>query len=152
LIQRLGAALGRRARPGPSERPKAESLLVGASPSMAGIRSLLERIAPALAPTLVLGESGTGKELAARELHALSPRSGKEFVAINCAGLSESLIDSELFGHEKGSFTGAAGRHGGLFEAADGGTLFLDEVGELPASVQAKLLRTLQEGEVRPVG
>ena len=126
--------------------------LLGQSGAMQGIRALLKRIAQAMAPTLILGESGTGKELAARALHLQSPRADKPFLAVNCAGLSETLIDSELFGHEKGAFTGATGRHKGLFETADGGVLFLDEIGELPMAVQAKLLRALQEGEVRPVG
>jgi two-component system response regulator GlrR len=155
IAQRILAAIAARrvsVLPSRGRGPDARSLLVGQSPPIQGIRALLRRIAPAMASTLILGESGTGKELAARELHALSPRSAKPFVALNCAGLSETLIDSELFGHEKGSFTGADARHGGLFEAADGGVLFLDEVGELPANVQAKLLRTLQEGEVRSVG
>jgi two-component system response regulator HydG len=116
------------------------------------IREIVGQIADSIAPVLISGESGTGKELVARALHAQSNRREKPFVAVNCAAISESLIDSELFGHEKGSFTGATGARKGLFEAAHGGVLFLDEIGDVPLQTQVRLLRAIQEGEVRPVG
>ncbi len=112
----------------------------------------IERIAPSDATVLIIGETGTGKELVARHVHALSKRAGKTFGALNCAALSENLIESELFGHEKGSFTGALMTKAGWFETADKGSLFLDEVGDLPLGLQAKLLRVLQEREVVKVG
>ncbi len=118
-------------------------------------RVLLDRVrlvAPSDATALIVGESGTGKELIARLLHSMSDRAQQPFIAVNCGALSETLIESELFGHEKGSFTGAATSRAGWFEAADGGTLFLDEVGDLPLSIQVKLLRVLQEREVVRVG
>ncbi|MCC6546793.1 sigma-54-dependent Fis family transcriptional regulator [Candidatus Sumerlaeota bacterium] len=126
--------------------------LIGNSPEMATVRDLIRRIAPSEASVLVTGESGTGKELAARAIHRASARAAKRFVAINCASIPETLIESELFGHEKGSFTGANEAKQGLLEAADGGTLFLDEIGELPLALQAKLLRALQEREITRVG
>ncbi|MFZ3230487.1 MAG: sigma-54 dependent transcriptional regulator [Pseudobdellovibrio sp.] len=119
---------------------------------MTQLMKMIERVAPSQANVLVLGESGTGKELIARAVHDKSQRRNKPFVAINCGALRETLLESELFGHEKGSFTGAYTRKIGLAEAANGGTLFLDEVGELPLSIQAKLLRFIQEGEVFRVG
>ncbi|WP_183728942.1 sigma 54-interacting transcriptional regulator [Desulfurispira natronophila] len=126
--------------------------VVGASPPMIHLLSIVQRIAPSPWSVLIQGETGTGKELFASLIHHLSPRSKKPFVAINCAAIPENLFESELFGHEKGAFTGATARKKGRFEQADGGTLFLDEVGELPASMQAKLLRVLQEKQVMRVG
>ncbi len=121
------------------------------SPAIQGLVGQLESLAPAAVSLLLVGETGTGKEVFARELHARSGRRGK-FVAVNCGALTESLLESELFGHSRGAFTGAAADRAGLVEAADHGTLFLDEIGEMPASVQVRLLRVLQEGEVVPVG
>ncbi len=126
--------------------------LRGRSPSMVSLRAAVRRVATAPAPVLVLGESGSGKELVARALHDLSPRASKPFVAINCGALAASLIESELFGHARGAFTGAAERRQGAFTAADGGTLFLDEIGELPTELQPKLLRVLETSEVKAVG
>jgi DNA-binding NtrC family response regulator len=126
--------------------------LVGASPRMQEIFALLQQAGPSRACVLVTGESGTGKELVARTLHALSPRRQGPFVAINCAALPESLIESELFGHEKGSFTGASERRAGCFEVAQNGTLLLDEIGEMPLATQAKLLRILEDSKVRRLG
>jgi transcriptional regulator with GAF, ATPase, and Fis domain len=126
--------------------------LVGESPTLRRAAEILARAAPTASTVLILGESGTGKEMAARALHAASPRAGKPFVAINCASLSENLLESELFGHEQGAFTGAVARKTGKLEVAHGGTLFLDEVGELPPPLQAKLLRVLQERTFERVG
>ena len=126
--------------------------LIGHSPAMLKLISLLERIAPSQANVLITGESGTGKELAAKALHLNSDRKGHPFVPINCGAIPENLLESELFGHEKGAFTGADKRKEGLFESADHGTLFLDEIGELPMGMQVKLLRVLQEREFRRVG
>jgi Nif-specific regulatory protein len=126
--------------------------LVGESPALRRVYDLMTRAAPTNATVLILGESGTGKELAARAIHQASPRDGAPFVAINCATLSETLLESELFGHEKGAFTGAVERKTGKLEVTDGGTLFLDEVGELPLALQARLLRVLQERTFERVG
>ncbi|MBI5083973.1 MAG: sigma-54-dependent Fis family transcriptional regulator [Acidobacteria bacterium] len=126
--------------------------LVGNSPQMQAVYSLIRQVAPTRATVLISGESGTGKELAARAIHGLSPRRDASFVAINCAALPESLIESELFGHERGAFTGAVERRRGCFELADAGTLLLDEIGEMPAVTQAKLLRVLEERKVRRLG
>ena len=126
--------------------------MVGESPRMKEIYRLLGRAAATDSTVLLRGESGTGKELAARALHQGSPRAGKPFVAVNCATLSETLLESELFGHERGAFTGAVERKIGMAETADGGTLFLDELGEIPLPLQAKLLRFLQEREIERVG
>jgi len=129
-----------------------ESPLVGSSRPMRELREAMARIAPVPSPVLVLGESGTGKELVARELHRLSGRDAAPFVAVNSAALPETLVESELFGHEKGAFTGADRLRRGAFERASGGTLFLDEIGELPPAAQAKLLRVLETGEITRVG
>jgi DNA-binding NtrC family response regulator len=126
--------------------------LVGKSPGMESVRQMIAKVAPTDSTVLILGETGTGKELVARALHDQSLRAEMPFVAINCGGLPENLIESELFGHRKGSFTGADEHRVGLFEVANGGTLFLDEIGELPKTMQAKLLRFLESGEVRRVG
>jgi len=126
--------------------------LIGASPAMQQVKRLGERAAKSGIPILVLGESGVGKEVIARAVHGASDRAGKPFVAVNCGALPENLVESILFGHEKGSFTGASDKHLGKFQEASGGTLFLDEIGELPLDMQVKLLRALQEGEIDPVG
>ena len=126
--------------------------LVGSSRQMREIFGTIEQIAPSNVSVLITGESGTGKELVARTLHELSPRKAKPFVAVNCAAIPETLIESEIFGHEKGSFTGAFERRAGCFELAHGGTLLLDEISEMPAGTQAKLLRVLEERRVRRLG
>lgn len=126
--------------------------MVGTSAPMRQIFSLIQQVAPSSASVLITGESGTGKELVAGTIHKLSPRASGPFVAINCAALPETMIESELFGHEKGSFTGALGRHAGCFEQAHHGTLLLDEIGEMPLAMQAKLLRVLEDKKVRRLG
>ncbi|MCA9415369.1 MAG: sigma-54-dependent Fis family transcriptional regulator [Candidatus Omnitrophica bacterium] len=126
--------------------------LVGNAASMQKVFRMIERAGPTDSTVLILGESGTGKELAARAIHETSNRAHRRFLKVNCSALTDSLLESELFGHIKGSFTGAAADKRGLFEAANGGTLFLDEVGDTSPALQAKLLRVLQEGEIRPVG
>jgi DNA-binding NtrC family response regulator len=126
--------------------------LVGTSERMKQVFSLIERIAPSNVSVLVTGESGTGKELVARALHELSSRHNKAFVAVNCAAIPETLIESEIFGHEKGAFTGALERRAGCFELAEEGTLLLDEIGEMPAATQAKLLRVLEDRKLRRLG
>jgi len=133
-------------------RLEGTSDLIGRTPAMQQVRQLIARVAPTDSTVLVRGETGTGKELVARAVHDQSLRAERPFVAINCGALPENLIESELFGHRKGSFTGADEHRIGLFEVADGGTLFLDEIGELPKSMQAKLLRFLESGEIRRVG
>ena len=125
---------------------------VGKSPLMLDVYKLVARVAPSSATVLVTGESGSGKELVARAIHTHSPRAGEPFVPVNCTALSESLLESELFGHTRGAFTGAVAAKRGLFEMAHEGTLFLDEIGDMGPKMQAQLLRTLQDGEVRPVG
>ncbi|HEY8228530.1 MAG TPA: sigma-54 dependent transcriptional regulator [Pyrinomonadaceae bacterium] len=126
--------------------------LVGNSDSMRRIYTLIEQVAPSSASVLITGESGTGKELVARTIHRMSPRKDQPFVAINCSAIPETLMESELFGHEKGAFTGAASRRQGCFELADKGTLLLDEIGEMPSVLQAKLLRVIEERAVRRLG
>jgi DNA-binding NtrC family response regulator len=156
LIRRAGSHAGLRAEKRTLERQLsykgALGELVGTSPRMQEIFALLQQAGPSRACVLITGESGTGKELVARTIHALSPRRQGPFFAINCAALPETLIESELFGHEKGSFTGASERRAGCFEVAQHGTLLLDEIGEMPMGTQAKLLRILEDSKVRRLG
>jgi two-component system response regulator HydG len=126
--------------------------LISRDPALAPVLELLRRAAPSMLPVTILGESGSGKEVAARAVHELSPRARGPFVAVNCGAIAHELAEAELFGHEKGSFTGAIASAPGAFGAADGGTLFLDEIGDLPLSLQVKLLRALESGEIKPVG
>jgi DNA-binding NtrC family response regulator len=130
----------------------ADTFLIGQSPAVRRVLAMIQTVGQSDVPTLVTGESGTGKELVARMLHERSPRRGRPFVVVNCGALTETLIEAELFGHERGAFTGAVRRREGRFKAADGGTVFLDEIAELPLSAQAKLLRVLQEGTFEPIG
>lgn len=134
------------------ERSQPQSEMIGESRTMQELFRLIERAGPSGKAILIQGESGTGKELVARALHKCSTRADKPTVTINCAALPETLLESELFGHEKGAFTGAVSTKQGLFEVADGGTLFIDEIGELPGPLQAKLLRVLEDGSLRRVG
>lgn len=135
----------------PSKEESFEGM-IGSDPGIRHLADLIARVAPSPAAVAILGESGTGKELVARALHARSDRTHRPFIPVNCAAISKELIESELFGHEKGSFTGATNARKGAFEEADGGTLFLDEIGELPLDLQAKLLRALESGEIKRVG
>ncbi len=144
------------AKPG-NDKPGAEAAngeigIIGSCAPMQDLYSKIRKVAPTDSNVLIQGESGTGKELVARALHNLSRRAKAPMISVNCAAIPETLIESELFGHEKGAFTGASAGRAGLVEAADGGTLFLDEIGELPLEAQARLLRVLQEGEIRRVG
>jgi two-component system response regulator PilR (NtrC family) len=155
ILRRLiDSALRLRQPPAAPRAPVSGSLpaLLGDSSAMAQVRALIAKLARSQAPVHVSGESGTGKELAARLIHALGPRADRPFVPVNCGAIPHDLIESELFGHVKGSFTGASADKPGLFQAADGGTLFLDEIADLPLALQVKLLRAIQEKAVRPVG
>lgn len=134
------------------DRLEGSSEIYGNSAAIKNVRDLIVRVAPTNAPVLIFGETGTGKELVARAIHRGSPRSGKPFVAVNCAALPPTLLESELFGHDRGAFTGADRSRAGLFEAAHEGTLFLDEIGEMPMEAQAKLLRVLTDGQVTRIG
>src|SRR5262245_31610084 len=131
----------------PDDRP----VLIGEHPLMERIEAILRKVAATDATVLILGESGTGKELVARAVHALSARADHAFVPVNCGAIPSELLESEMFGHERGAFTGAAGPRAGLFQLATGGTIFLDEVAEMPPVLQVKLLRVLQDHEVRPI-
>ena len=134
------------------EKAEKEYQLVGSSPLMVELKSQIERAAPTKATVLITGESGTGKELVAREIHRRSSRANLPFIQVNCAAIPKELIESELFGHKKGAFTGAVRDQVGKFVAADGGTIFLDEIGDMSLEAQAKVLRVLQEGDVEPIG
>jgi len=141
-----------RARAELSSTSTSSCAIVGRSPPILRLMRLIDTIAQSNAPVLITGESGTGKELVARALHERSPRRAKPFVAVNCAAYPAALLEAELFGHERGAFTGAVKRREGRFRAAEGGTLMLDEIAEIPAAAQAKLLRVLQEGTIEPLG
>ncbi len=162
LREKLARAVGRRrlmsasreqrAPAGPRGRSQEAPELVGHSPAIIEVMKTVARVAPTQATVLLLGETGTGKELVARTIHRYSDRAGRRFVAVNCSALAEGLLESELFGHVRGAFTGAAGSRPGLFREADRGTLFLDEIGDVSSGLQARLLRALQEHEIVPVG
>ncbi|MGA8762315.1 MAG: sigma-54 dependent transcriptional regulator [Candidatus Sulfotelmatobacter sp.] len=156
ILQNASALLGTRAELESARRKLRDSgslgRLTGSSRKMQEIFGLIEMVAPSTASVLITGASGTGKELVARTIHELSPRRERPFVAINCAAIPETLIESEIFGHEKGSFTGAMERRTGCFELAEGGTLLLDEIGEMPVGTQAKLLRVLEDRKLRRLG
>ena len=159
LKRMVGEAIARRKLAGSeaasrrrAQAPWPRRQIVGTTPAMLAVYKTVAHVAPTTATVLIVGESGTGKELVARAIHAKSPRASKPFVAINCGALPESILESELFGHERGSFTGASAPKRGLFEEAQGGTLFLDEIGEISPKMQVQLLRVLQEGEIRRVG
>ncbi|MFM8728486.1 MAG: sigma-54-dependent transcriptional regulator, partial [Planctomycetaceae bacterium] len=134
------------------QRAEGRADLVGTSAPMMRVQKLIDRIAPTDSAVLILGETGTGKEMVARRIHEQSERSREPFVAVNCGAIPENLVESELFGHRRGAFTGADSNRTGLFEVANGGTLFLDELGELDRAMQVKLLRFLESGEIRRVG
>lgn len=151
-VKRVIGKADRALKQAPSEHQVGVASMIGNSNIMKALYAKIHKVAPTAATVLVYGETGTGKELVAKAIHAESPRADKPLISVNCAAIPETLIESELFGHEKGAFTGAASQRDGLVAAADGGTLFLDEIGELPLEAQARLLRVLQEGEVRPIG
>jgi two-component system, NtrC family, nitrogen regulation response regulator NtrX len=144
--------LGEKVQSLSARAPRFDDEMVGDSPAMVALRAAIAKVAPTNGRVLILGESGTGKELIAQEIHRLSKRAEGPFVKVNCAAIPTELIESELFGHEKGSFSGAGARRRGQFEVADGGTLFLDEIGDMSLSAQAKVLRALQTGEITRVG
>lgn len=150
--ERASGKAGASADKAAAENSNGEIGIIGSCPPMQDMYSKIRKVAPTDSNVLIQGESGTGKELVARALHNLSKRAKAPMISVNCAAIPETLIESELFGHEKGAFTGASAGRAGLVEAADGGTLFLDEIGELPLEAQARLLRVLQEGEIRRVG
>jgi two-component system response regulator AtoC len=158
LKRMVGEAIGRRklaasdAEPPNKQDAQAVAQIVGTTSGMLTVYKTVAHVAPTTATVLIVGESGTGKELVASAIHAKSPRASKPFVAINCGALPESILESELFGHERGSFTGASAQKRGMFEEARGGTLFLDEIGEISPKMQVQLLRVLQESEIRRVG
>ncbi len=158
LKRKVSEAIARRKLAGSeSESPtkggaQPDARIVGTTAAMLAVYKTVAHVAPTTATVLIVGESGTGKELVAKAIHAKSPRASKAFVAVNCGALPESILESELFGHERGSFTGASATKRGLFEEAKGGTLFLDEIGEISPKMQVQLLRVLQEGEIRRVG
>lgn len=151
-VKRVIGKANRAAKEPAPENPVGVASMIGNSNTMKNLYAKIHKVAPTGATVLVHGETGTGKELVAKAIHAESPRGDKPLISVNCAAIPETLIEAELFGHEKGAFTGAASMREGLVAAADGGTLFLDEIGELPLEAQARLLRVLQEGEVRPIG
>ncbi len=152
LVDRVAAALGKSPKTEASPPKGPETMIIGSHPSIVQVYKAVARVAPLPIPVLLRGDTGTGKELVTRALHKYGASPRGPFVAINCGAIPESLLESELFGHRRGAFTGAVRDHLGAIQAARGGTLFLDEVGELPPLLQVKLLRFLQEGEVRPVG
>jgi two-component system response regulator PilR (NtrC family) len=155
VLRRLVQTALKLSQPAPATSPPDDDTapqLLGRSPGIEGIRRTIAKLARSQAPVFIAGESGTGKELAARQIHAQGPRADQPFVAVNCGAIPQELMESELFGHVKGSFTGAVRDKEGLFQVANGGTLFLDEVADLPLSMQVKLLRAIQEKTVRPVG
>jgi two-component system, NtrC family, response regulator GlrR len=152
LVQRAVALRPAECKDSPEAEQKWRAGLITSSQRMEALLSEARLVARSEASVLIQGESGTGKELLARAIHRASPRHDRPFVAINCAAIPEQLLESELFGHSKGAFTGATGASKGLFQSADGGTIFLDEIGDMPPHLQVKLLRVLQDGELRPVG
>jgi len=152
LIDRVRAALQSTGRPPAKVEPGPESMIIGSHPKIVEVYKAVARVAPLPVPVLITGETGTGKELVARSLHLFGSKPDGDFVAINCGAIPESLLESELFGHRRGAFTGADRDHTGAIQSARDGTVFLDEVGELPPLLQVKLLRFLQDGEIRPLG